>query len=99
MDLKGIKTQNFDEFNEIVLLINPIDFDKIYGINSALLLYNYLSGLNNKLRTTLFSEARNLYSFYDANVIPQENSNKYIYLKTIPHCSQKDYLYFSYPEY
>ena len=94
LNLETIKNESFNKYNEIILIINPIDFDKIYGKNSALKLYNHLAGSNKKLRTTLFSEARNLYSFYDANNISQEKSDKQIYLKTIPSSSDNSILYF-----
>ncbi len=59
-----------------------MDFDNIYGKNSALHFFNFLAGLNNRLRTTLFIESRNLYFFYDADNIIEKGSDKQIYIKT-----------------
>ena len=62
-------------------MINPVDFDTQYGGDASLNLYNYLVEKSNNLRTTLFSDGRNLFSYYDANVLPKD-SNKKIYIQT-----------------
>jgi len=82
-DLNELKKQNID-CNEIVLLINPIDFDKKNGKDSSLKLYNYLASLNRELRTTLFSDMKNIYSFYDANIIISQSQKRSIYIQTKP---------------
>ncbi|HOV12800.1 MAG TPA: FAD-dependent oxidoreductase, partial [Spirochaetota bacterium] len=78
---KDIEKENLNSFKKVILLINPVDFDTIYGENASLNLYNYLAEKSSDLKTTLFSEGRNLYSFYDANILPKENSKK-IYIQT-----------------
>ncbi len=86
-DINDLKKESIN-CKEIVLLINPIDFDKENGINSSLTLYNYLASLNIELRTTLFSDAKNIYSFYDAqiNLTPKRRS---IYIQTKPDVKTK----------
>ncbi|OHD24852.1 MAG: hypothetical protein A2086_15090 [Spirochaetes bacterium GWD1_27_9] len=78
-----LKKQNLSDFAEIVLVLNPIDFDKTYGKDSSLNLYNYLTQSGIEVRTTLLSEGRNIYSFYDANNIYNESFGKKIYLQTL----------------
>lgn len=80
-NIKDLSVENLSLFKEVKLLINPIDFDAIYGEDASLEIYNYLVGKSNELKTTLFSEGRNLYSFYDANILPKENGKK-IYVQT-----------------
>lgn len=89
-DLQKADVANYDE---IILLINPVDFDKSYGNDAALNLYNHLAGLGKQFRTTLFSNARNLYSFYDAaESIDVTKGAKEIFIKTVPTKDSKNYL-------
>lgn len=75
---------DIDSYSEIVLLINPVNLDESFGFGASLKLYNMLVK-SQKLRTTLFSEARNLYSFYDAHKETNLKDNiKKIYIGTLP---------------
>ncbi len=76
-------------FGQVILLINPINFDGIYGDNAALKLYNDIAANNGNLHTTLFSEARNLYSAMDADKIAADRDVK-VYIGTIPSKSGQD---------
>jgi len=92
LDLNKIDELQLSDYANIILLINPIDFDEIYGPNSSIKLYNYLAKSNN-LHTTLFSEAKNLYSFYDANIIPKNNKSNNIFIKTIPDSKKAPFIH------
>lgn len=77
-------------YNDVVLLINPISFDQLFGKDASLKLYNYIARETSNLRTTLFSEARNLYSFYDADFIPDLSKKRSVYIQTIPTVNIKE---------
>ncbi len=87
-----MKSIKLDDFNEIVLLINPVNFDEIYGANASFGLYNYLAGPAGKLRTTLFSPARNLYSMLDADKTINAGSGMEIFINTKPFDGSKNFI-------
>jgi formate dehydrogenase major subunit len=71
-------------YDEIVLLCNPVLFDRDFGEGSALALYNKLASSGIPLRTTLFSVYRNLYSFKDCHNLYSSVSGKRVYIGTRP---------------
>ncbi|HQB61751.1 MAG TPA: FAD-dependent oxidoreductase, partial [Spirochaetota bacterium] len=81
---KGLEKKDLSKYEEIVLLINPISFDKLYGADSAINLYNNLTEGEIKVRTTLFSDSRNLYSFYDADKEIKSDKKRSLYIQTTP---------------
>lgn len=92
-DIKEINKIDISKIKEIVLLINPVEFDKEFGDNKALELYNYFADMHNDLKTTLFSNSRNLYSFYDADKISEENNKTKIYIGSFPEKPEKGSIY------
>ena len=89
---KEIDMHSLKKYDEVILLINPVDFDKKMGNDSSLALYNFIAENVQRLRTTLFSDHRNIYSFIDANVKVDEVGKKKIYIKTEPDKDVKEYL-------
>jgi len=92
-DPDKIKYHISSKIKEIVLLINPIEFDKEFGKESSLKLYNNAADLKPKLRTTLFSSSRNIYSFYDADSSYREDGKLKIYIGTFPSKKENNALY------
>ncbi|MCG8568857.1 MAG: FAD-dependent oxidoreductase [Spirochaetes bacterium] len=74
---------DFSQFSEVVYLSNPIDCDLRHGFGSSLNIYNQLIDQEVPLRTTLFSEAKNLYSFYDCHEQTKDSQVK-LYIQTMP---------------
>ncbi len=83
ISIENLKKYDFKKYSEVIFLINPIDFDSIYGDDASLDLYNSIVGNSNNLKTTLFSEARNLYSYYDSFEKRTKSSKRKIYIQTM----------------
>lgn len=82
--IKDLEKKDFSKYDEIVLLLNPISFDKLFGADSAITLYNNLTSGKIKVRTTLFSDSRNIYSFYDADKEIKFDKKRSLYIQTTP---------------
>ena len=91
-DFNEVDNDSFKKYDEVILLINPVDFDKKMGGGNSLSLYNFIAENAKKLRTTLFSDYRNLYSYIDADVKGDTAGKKKIFIKTEPDKDSKDYL-------
>lgn len=72
----------FSTYDKVVLVINPVDVDDVFGFGSSLEIYNNLASYCTSLSTTLLSEARNIYSFYDAHKGEAAKKEREIYIST-----------------
>jgi formate dehydrogenase major subunit len=81
----GVEIRNLvNGKSDIIFLVNPVDFDLANGKDSSLNLYNEMIGTGLRLRTTLFSSRKNIYSFYDSVKASAGDSKYKIYINTFP---------------
>ncbi len=67
--------------SRVVLLINPVSLDNEFGFDTSLKLYNAIAA-NKSVVTTVCSEAKNLYSAFDATDAKAEGNSAKIYIGT-----------------
>lgn len=64
------------------LIINPISLDKEHGFNTSLNIYKSLKSAFDSVKTTVLSEAKNLYSMIDAGSVVEAKNAVKIYIGT-----------------